>query len=151
MGEAFIFGSGGGATVEHIVLTNATSHTFQLTNPKRTNCKVFGSITSSETTGSYIGIEGTLDCKFRLYGSQYVVYSKDGDRSITGGSWQTTYRESTEFDKDATITRNDGSITIELTHDYRKVYQEGYDSGWDETYLELSRTNTIDIYVVDYD
>lgn len=151
MGEAFIMGGGGGATVEHIVMTNAESRTFQLTNPKRTHCMVFGSITTNETTGTSIGISGGRDCKFRLYGSQYVVYSNLETRSISGGSWQSTYKETTEFDKDATITRNDGSITIDLLYDYRKVYQEGYDSGWDETYLELSRTNTIDIYVVDYD
>ena len=151
MGEAFIFGSGGGATVEHIVMTNATSHTFQLTNPKRTHCKVFGSITSSEYTGHSAGIFDSLDCKYRLYGNQYVVHSKDGHRSLTGSNAGWNYQEAVEFDKDATITRDDGSITIELMYDYRKDYQEGYDSGWDEYYTELSRTNTIDIYVVDYD
>lgn len=151
MGEAFIFGSGGGATVEHIVVTDAPAHTFQLTNPKRTYCKVFGSITSQEYTGSSIGIDGSLDCKYRLHGNQYTVYSKDGWHYISQGSWKWSYQEATEFDKDIAITRNDGSITIELLHDYRKVYKEGYDEGWDETYMELSRTNTIDIYVVDYD
>lgn len=151
MGEAFIFGSGGGATVEHIVMTNAESHTFQLTNPKRTHCKVFGSITSNEYTGSYIGIDGSLDCKYRLHGNQYVAYSKDGWRTITQGSWQWYYEEGTEFDKDITMTRNDGSITIELLHPYFKDYREGYDSGDDDYYMELDRTNTIDIYVVDYD
>jgi hypothetical protein len=149
MGEAFIYGSGGGATVEHIVMTNATSHTFQLTNPKRTYCKVFGSIESSEYSGNSAGIWDWIDFRYRLCGNQYVVYRKDTHR-LTGSTPVST-QESTEFDKDATITRDDGSITIELMYDYRKDYQEGYDSAWDETYVELSRTNTIDIYVVDYD
>lgn len=151
MGEAFILGNGGGATVQHIVMTNAESHTFQLTNPKRTHCKVFGSIISNEYTGSSTGLGDTLDCKYKLHGNQYVAYSNDGHSTITQGSWQWIYTESTEFDKDIAMTRNDGSITIELMYDYRKDYQEGYDSGWDEYYTELSRTNTIDIYVVDYD
>lgn len=153
MGEAFIFGSGGGATVEHIVMTDAESHTFQLTNPKRTHCKVFGSINSSEYTGNSGGIWDSFDGTYRLYGTQYVAYSRDGSRNITAGNVNWNYTESTEFNEDITITRDDGSITIELdpSHPYFKDYQEGYDSGWDEYYTKLSRTNTIDIYVVDYD
>lgn len=153
MAEAFICGIGGGnATVEHIVITDATSHTFQLNNPKRTHCMVFGSINSNEYTGSYLDvIDGSLECKYRLHGNQYAVYSKTGSRYIYQGTWTWSYQESTEFDKNAVITRNNDSVTIELLHDYYKDYQEGYDSSDGTYYTELQRNNTVDIYVVDYD
>lgn len=147
MGEAFIFGSGGGATVEHIVMTDATSHTFQLTNPKRTYCKVFGVINAdfNAYSGYYTG-DYSYEHENRLYGNQYLVHQVNG--SYRGG-W--SYTEKTEYDKDITITRNDGSITIDLDPSRPYYAFQKWNSDEYGEYIEKHCTNTIDIYVVDYD
>ncbi len=145
MGEAFIFGSGGGATVEHIVMTNAESHTFQLTNPKRTYCKVFGVINSDFTANqNYYQGDYSYDRRHKLYGNQYMV------RQVAGnylGGW--SYTETIEYDKDITMTRNDGSITIEIGRSYYAYAKSATDEYGE--YTKERCTNTIDIYVVDYD
>ena len=147
MGEAFIYGSGGGATVEHIVLTNATSHTFQLTNPKRTYCKVFGYINSDFTANrNYYQGDYGYTYSHRLYGNQYMARQIEG--SYLGG-W--SYTESIVYDEDITITRNADSITIDL--EPSRPYYAYSKSATDEygEYTKERCTNTIDIYVVDYD
>lgn len=150
MGEAFIFGSGGGATVEHIVITNAESHTFHLTNPKRTYCKVFGSINSDFTANrNYYQGDYSDNLKRRLYGNQYMVSHKH-DSYQPGSGWSNN-DPTVEFDKDITITRKDGSITIELGTSYPYYAEERWASDEYGEYPSRYRTNTIDIYVVDYD
>lgn len=150
MGEAFIFGSGGGATVEHIVVTDAPSQTFQLTNPRRTHCKVFGYITSKETTyANYYQGDNYRHRQHRLYGNQYMVSFEYGHYYV-GEGWR--YDDPIiEFDNDITITRNDGSITIDLNPSYPYYADEKWTEDEYGEYSELNRDNTIDIYVVDYD
>lgn len=149
MAEAFIMGGGGGgATIQHITATNATSTTFTLTNPKRKNCLVFGRIycTKSERYDySPFNMKSSYKRDHILYGTKYSVLQ------------QTTYPSNTadSFSSELGIsfTRNANSITITLnsSHPYTYAYQTSWDVNTDTTYVVLNRTNTIDIYVVDYD
>lgn len=147
MGEAFITRrGGGGATIQRVTATDATSNTFTLTNPKRNNCLVFGRIYSAQS--NYRSWDGILSSAFNrdhtLYGNKYSVNHN-----------HTYSSESEEFTSELamTITRNAGSITITLNSSYpfTYAYQTEWNPDTDITNLVLKRTNTIDIYVVDYD
>lgn len=144
MGEAFIFGSGGGATVEHIVMTNATSHTFQLTNPKRTSCKVFGQIHSGYESYEWYGpLQRSYADDYILGGDKYAFYR---DEQFPG-----SYDDTFEVSLDTALTRDDNSVTITLKYPYKFEEVREWESDLDDYVTKLRRTNTIDIYVVDYD
>lgn len=137
MGEAFIMGGGGGATIQRIQATDATSLTLSVTNPKRSKCLVFGVYTY--TTNSYNGmgfLDSTNTYRCLLCGDvfdrirHYVYY----------GSYNTT----DEFEESITtgfFTRNEGSVTLTI----------GHTAGGYAGEMGTVRNNTIDIYVVDYD
>lgn len=140
MGEAFIMGGGGGATIQHITATNATSNTFTLTNPKRSKCLVFGRIYS--THSFYHDWDGILSSAYNrdhtLYGSKYSVLHNS-----------TYSSESKEFTTELgmTITRNANNITVTLNSSYPFIAKTTYSND----FMTYKCTNTIDIYVVDYD
>lgn len=140
MGEAFLMGGGGGATIQHITATDATSNTFTLTNPKRSKCLVFGRIYASYSF--YNDWDGILSSAYTrdhtLYGSKYSVFHK-GDYGNTSATFTTELGIS--------FTRNDASITITLNSSYPFNAKTSY--SYD--FMTQKITNTIDIYVVDYD
>ena len=146
MAEAFIMGGGGGATIQHITATDTKSNTFTLTNPKRTNCLVFGRIRSvQEHFQASSGIrQHTFTREHLLYGSKYAVNHNTYNYS--------NYSDTNEFTSELaiTFTRNASSIAITLNSSYPFVAATSYDYSSGE-FPEMKRTNTIDIYVVDYD
>ena len=149
MGEAFIMGGGGGgnATVQHITATNAASNTFTLTNPKRNNCLVFGRIYSNDAHYNFVGTYSYSYFRdHALYGTKYSVNHLE--RQASG-------YEASSFTSELGIsfTRNAGSITITLnsSHPFTYLLEDDWDVNTDTTIVTRKRTNTIDIYVVDYD
>lgn len=140
MGEAFIMGGGGGATIQHITATNAPSNTFALTNPKRSKCLAFGRIYASHSF--YNDWDGILSSSYTrdhtLYGSKYSVFHKG-----TYGNTSETF--TTELG--ISFTRNDAGITITLDPNYPFIAKTTYSND----FMTYKCTNTIDIYVVDYD
>lgn len=137
MGEAFIMGGGGGATIQRIQATNTTSLTLSVTNPKRSKCLVFGVYTYSSTSYNGMGfVSSSNTYRCLLSGSvfdriRHYVYHENNSKTDE-------YEESiaTGF-----FTRNEGSVTLTIGHTY----------GGSTEAMGSMRYNTIDIYVVDYD
>ncbi len=139
MGEAFITRRGGDATIQHITATNAESLTLPLANAKRTKCMVFGVYTYTQTNYRETGgsLESSRSYRCALYGDAFDRKEVRWSYPL-GGNASTT----TEYEEAVTsgfFTRNDNSITLTI----------GYAAGNPTATIKYS--NTIDIYVVDFD
>ena len=152
MAEAFIMGGGGGnATVQRITLSEVTSLTIPLTNPKRKNCMVFGVYSyyrNTYTTYPVNMVQYSYRYRCCLYGNTFdrKLASSYDDYPGSGDWSKTEYEEAltTGF-----FTRNANSLT--LTIGYIAATDTEWDSSTDTTTIKEKRGNSIDIYVVDYD
>ena len=146
MGEALILnGCGGsGMTVQHITAENAVSEVFVMEHPKRSKCAVVGCIrVNTYSINTYSGTipDGRVDTSrydhYYLSGDRYCHCEETHNSPLSGSS---TYSEEYSMEEGVLFTRNENSVTINLSLAYEKY----------NDYLD-SCTNRIDIYVIDYD
>lgn len=138
MGEAFIMGGGGGATIQRITVTNATSLTFPISNPKRTKCLVFG--VYEYTVTSYNGMGFLSSANTYRCGLSGNVFDRVKTYVYYDGGSGPSYTFETNVDS-GFFTRNADSITLTI----------GHTAGGSAGEMGTVYTNTIDIYIVDYD
>lgn len=145
MAESFILGGGGnGMTVEHILLTNATSATLATTNAKRSKCAVVGFISFtnydiSTYSGTYPnGIQvGDTAKRYYIARDKYLLHETRQSYPLGGSN---TSSEDYSEGEGVLFVRNANNVVINLDLAYSK-YNDVRDR----------RTNQIDIYVIDYD
>ena len=138
MGEAFIMGGGGGATIQRITATDAKSLTFSVTNPKRSKCLVFGVYQYSSTSYNGLGQLSSSD-SYRC-GLSGNAFDRVKTHNYYDGGGGPSYTFETNVSS-GFFTRNADSVTLTI----------GYAAGGVIEAMSTVFKNSIDIYVVDYD